>query len=200
MAQNQQIGGAPPNIPPVPSTSTSPQSSPPAQLNTPPAFSTSISPPSSNRGQGEHFATLHALILSLITTVGGYVLFQFQSMKLSLFDEHGNIMRAAFVLLFFYVLAFMAEFRLQNESNYFAIMKQFTPLVGLLVVILLLFILSPFLGLAASILWVFLVIGPTLRLFQQILQLLRGIIQYIITDQTATSNLDVEERGPLEIL
>ncbi|KAI9110936.1 hypothetical protein K1719_018079 [Acacia pycnantha] len=217
MAQHQQIGGAPPNIPLVPSTdATSPLSSPPAPLNTPLTFSTSISPRSSNRRQEEHFATLHTVIFSLITTVGGYLLFQFQSMKLSLFDEHGNIMRAAFVMLFFYVVAFMAEFRLQNESNdYFAIMKQFTPLFRLLVVILLLFILSFFLGLAAPIIWAFLVVGPMLKLFEQIIQSLCGIIQYITTnqtttsnldiqyittDQTATSNPDVEERDPLEIL
>ena len=132
-------------------------------------------------------SSLHAVIIFLITTLGGYLQFLYQSRKNSLLEEHRQFTLAIFVNLFMYGVGLMAEFKV----------KRITPLLGILVVVLITILLYPVLGLVAFVVWALVTLEAVIKLFEEILQWLRPI--FIRAREILTSCFNGAENHSSEI-
>ena len=123
-------------------------------------------------------SSLHAVIIFLIATLGGYLEAVFQSKSTSLFDEHKNIMVAIYVSLSTYGVGLIAEYKLgtQNYFRLIRIIRRFTPLIGILVAVLLLVISLPLLGLVTFIIWALFMLEAMIKSVQETLQWLHRVI------------------------
>ena len=149
---------------------------------------------SSNEQRVDSLSPLHAVIIFLITTLGGYLQIQYQSKNISPFDEHGNILLAIFLTLSVYAMCLMAEFKLQTHNSiYISTIKRFAPLIGILVVVLLMIILFPLLGLVAFILWALFLAEAVIKSFQEVSQWIRDIFTWISDNEENRTTANRED-------
>ena len=145
----------------------------------------------------------HRVIQFLITTLGAYLQLQYQSQKKSPLEEHRNIMIAIYVNLFLYGMSLMAESKLKTccGSTCLSIVKTFTLLFRILVIVLIMIILYPILRFVASIIWALITMGVVIKLFREILQWLRPIFIHgkdVVTSyfyRTENSSLGIQGNG-----
>ncbi|XP_027337981.1 uncharacterized protein LOC113851639 [Abrus precatorius] len=98
---------------------------------------------------------LNGVIIFVVTTLGGYLQIQYQTKKLSPFEEHYEIMWAVSVALSLYSAMLIAELKFHvHKYCFLSIIKRFTVLMGALVAVLLTIIILPLFGYFKLLLWI----------------------------------------------